>query len=113
MCKYVDVWALMYMVWVYVCMCRLEDELGYWSLPSNLRQGLFVVHCRDARLAGLPAPRDSLVSTSHFTIGIIGTHYCARLYLGPGDSNSSPHTCTERALSSEPSLRLPHADFPV
>lgn len=60
----------MYVVRVYVCVGSFEDGLGYWSLPSNLRQGLFVVHCMGCRLAGLQALRDSLVSTSHVTIGV-------------------------------------------
>lgn len=34
--------------------------------------------------------------------------HCARLFLGPGDSNSHSHTCTINTSPTEPSLQLPH-----
>lgn len=36
--------------------------------------------------------------------GVVGMHYCARLFpVGSGDSNSSPHAGTASLLPTEPS----------
>lgn len=57
-----------------MAMCRSEDSFGYQSSPSHLVEDrislLFATMF--TRLADSRAPRDSLVSTPHLTIGPLG-----------------------------------------
>jgi hypothetical protein len=102
-------------------MCELRHCVGTglsvrFHPPACLRYSVLVVHPWNSRLAASWVSRNSPVSASHLTVGVLGMangSYHAWLLCGLCGFKSDPHTCVARSLPAEPSPQPCPSDIDI